>query len=210
MAIEIRKECGMAASMWKRGLLQVLFPFVIVVAMLGAMSTAANAESKQGGLKEKLLGGNEDTYSPPLLVKSDTLELDSEKGVFRYNGNVEVRRGELLITADAMIGHLDEKSEIDSIECDKNVVITQGDSLRATADHALYNVKTSIIELTEGPEFVHHGNALTADKVIVYLDEDRSEAEGDVRVKIIKPEDAATPGDGNISSLIKKGTAGEE
>jgi lipopolysaccharide transport protein LptA len=125
----------------------------------------------------------------PLFIKSDSLELNSKDRVFLYKGNVEIVRNDVTITARYVEGRYDDQNRIQTIICKENVVITRGEAMRATSNRAVYNVLSGTIELTEGPELYREGNALAADKVIVYINEDRSEAEGNVRVKVIKTED---------------------
>jgi lipopolysaccharide export system protein LptA len=148
-------------------------------------SEAVNTSAKKSELGEKLrFSGDEKDL--PLYVKSDTLTLDSKARVFTYRGNVEATKGSLVITSDVMIGQYDEDSRIQTITAIGNVVITKGETMQAKSNRAVYNVAQARIELTEGPEIIQQGNALSADKVTLYVDEDRSEAEGEVRVKVLK------------------------
>lgn len=121
----------------------------------------------------------------PLLIKSKSLQLDSKERTFTYKDDVEVQKGDLVITADVVVGTYNEKNEIQKIVCQNNVVITRGESLRASSNRAVYFVDRDVIEMTEGPDLIHQGSALSADKITFYVAEDRSEAEGNVRVKVI-------------------------
>ena len=132
------------------------------------------------------------TAGGPLYIKSDTLELNSKARLFIYKGNVELVRADVTITANIVEGKYDRQNRLETILCRGNVVITKGEGMRATSNRALYNVSAATIELTEAPELYREGNALSADKVTVYIDEDRSEAEGNVRVKVIKPTEGAS------------------
>lgn len=123
----------------------------------------------------------------PLYIKSDTLELNSKARVFVYKGNVELVRDDVTITATTIEGKYDAQSRLETVVCRGNVVITKGEGMRATSNRAVYNVAAATIELTEAPELFREGNALSADKVTIFIKEDRSEAEGNVRVKVIKP-----------------------
>lgn len=137
-------------------------------------------------LTESLFDTSDD--KPPLLIKSKTLSLDAKNRTFTYEGNVEVVRADLTITSSVMVGEYDDKNRIRTITCKDNVVITKGADMTASSNRAVYNVLQGTIELTEGPELINRGNALTADKVTIFVEEDRSEAEGDVRVRVIKTE----------------------
>ncbi len=126
----------------------------------------------------------------PIFIKANSLSLDTKRRVFTYKGAVEIWRDDLLITANRVVGNYNEANRIDTIECLENVVITKGADLRTNSNRALYRIADGTVELTEGPELINRENALTADKVTLFLNEDRSEAEGDVRVKVVKNQQA--------------------
>jgi lipopolysaccharide transport protein LptA len=143
---------------------------------------------KPEGLASALKGppGQENV---PMFIRSDNFQLDSKNRLFIYKDNVEIVKGDLTITADLMTGKYDLNNVIQEITCENNVVITRGERLRATSNHAFYDLKSDRITLTEGPELNDRGNDLTADKVIILVKEDRSEAQGHVRVKVLKSDE---------------------
>lgn len=120
-----------------------------------------------------------------IFIRSDSLNVDAKKRVFSYKGNVEVIRGDVQITAQAVRGSYNAKNEMQEIFCEDSVVITRGSGERASANRAIYDVPGEIIRLTEDPELYKDGSILSADIVKVYTNEDRSEAEGNVRVKVL-------------------------
>ena len=148
---------------------------------------------------------NPDGTRPPIYIKSDTFHLDARNHTFTYRGNVQAWQDDVLMTADVMNGNYDEHNKLQIITCENNVVITRGDYLRASSNRAVYHVPQNTVELTESPELINRGNALTADKVTPYLDEDRNEAEGDVRVKLIEEtaKEGESPGKLGIKKLFK-------
>ena len=129
--------------------------------------------------------------SLPIFVKSDNLNLDSKKRIFTYVGHVEAKRGDMTIVSERMTGEYDENNKLTELVAEKEVVITRGEDLRATSNRARYDVQGGTIQLTEQPELTNKGNILSADKITLYVNEDKSDAEGDVRVKIIKTDDLA-------------------
>ena len=167
-------------------------PTTVLAAEKNGQTTETGAPEKGKPLAGTFGLGNTKSNAP-LYVKSNSLQLDTLKRVFTYRGNVEVTRDDMLITTDLMTGFYNEKNQIQEIVCDDNVVITRGEALRASSNHAVYKVPEGVIVLTESPELINKGNALTADKVRIYVDEDRSEAEGNVRVKVIKSEEQENP-----------------
>lgn len=170
-------------------------------------SSEGGAIDKDGGIKG-LFEGSKDGNAGPLYVKSDTLQLNAKKRVFTYEGNVEIVRGDLRITCDSMVGTYGEDSQLRTVLCSGNVVITQGEDMRASSNRAMYTVKTAIIDLTEAPELARGGNVLSADKITIFVDEDRSEADGNVRVKVIKAEEQSGASVG--SALNGAGARNEE
>lgn len=171
----------------------------------GKENNARSGSNGGGGLKQALTGGGSESGSPqgPVFIKSDSLMLDSKDRLFTYKGNVRVVRDDLEITTDIMIGRYGENQELESILCQNNVVITRGEVMRATSNRAFYNIKNAKIELTDEPELTRDGNLLAADKITIFVDEDRSEAEGNVRVKVIKAEDDGSGG-GKMKSILNK------
>ncbi len=180
-----------------------LFPIVSFPGALVAESDVTSEEdsSQESGFK-KAFGTGGDSQAP-LFIKSDTLTLDSKERIFTYKGNVQVLRENLEITTDLMIGRYAESQDLESILCIGNVVITKGEDMRATSNRAFYNVVTAKIELTDEPELARDGNILSADKIIIFVDEDRSEAEGNVRVKVVKSDESGSGG-GKMKGILNK------
>lgn len=150
------------------------------------LSNLALAESKNS---IKGAFGDTSKQSGPMLINSDNLSLDAAKRIFTYSGKVKLQRGDVEINSDRLIGEYGENNEIHTVTCDDNVVVTQGPAMRAKSEHAVYHVKQSVIELTEAPELFKDGSLLSADRIKIFVDQDRSEAEGNVRVKVIQEGD---------------------
>jgi lipopolysaccharide transport protein LptA len=147
-------------------------------------------EKKRSPFREALSNGSDAAEkNVPTTITSDELSLDAKTHIFTYRKNVEVIKGDVHITADVMVGKYNDKNELQVITCDDNVVITRGDTLRATSNKGVYDVPKGTVVLTESPELNDKGNILNADVVTVYVDEDKSEAEGHVRVKVVKSTD---------------------
>jgi lipopolysaccharide export system protein LptA len=147
-----------------------------------AAPKAATKESKSEF--EKTFGGEQKGDKAPLFIRSATVTLDAKNRVFVYRDDVEITRADMVITADVVTGRYNAASEIETVICEQNVVITKGDRMKATSNKAVYNVKSGTVVLTAGPELNDRGNVLAADKVTIFVNEDRSEAEGNVRVKV--------------------------
>lgn len=167
-------------------MMKLLSPFFFVLVLFGLgqdnrFISVAAAQTKNS-LKSSVAGDNK----VPIFINSDKLSANSEKRIFSYDGNVELRRGDVFVTSDRLLGFYDSKNEIETIIFERNVVITRGADLRASSERAEYDVKSEIIEMTENPEIAQTGNVLSADKVLIFVLENRSEAVGNVRVKLIR------------------------
>lgn len=130
-----------------------------------------------------------DFSKAPTFIKSDSLILKSEAKKFEYLGNVEVKQGNMLMTCDNLEGFYDDENQIQRLNAKRNVVITKGENIRATSESAVYLRKDETLTLTESPELLQEESVLTADLVRIFLKEDRSVAEGQVRVKLVKSEE---------------------
>jgi lipopolysaccharide transport protein LptA len=175
------------------------FGFVILLILISAISHGdAFGEKKDlpsllsGRLAPKgnteTTAGKIDFKNEPTFIKSDSLSLQSEQRIFTYTGNVEVKHGDITMTCKILEGTYDEKNRIEEIVAKEEVLVTRG-TTKARGGRAVYTTDSETIVLTENPELEDEGSVLTADRVIIYLAEDRSSAEGQVRVKLIsRPE----------------------
>jgi lipopolysaccharide export system protein LptA len=126
----------------------------------------------------------------PTFIDSDTLTINNETRVFTYSGNVMVRQGDMTLTAKKIEGTYSEKNELLKINAYEDIVIQKGagteKAVKAEAQHATYDAPSGVAILTENPTIEQNGSLLTADTITVYMNENRSEASGQVRVKLLK------------------------
>lgn len=153
---------------------KIILKAAILICLTAVVCEAAPNKGKKGF-------SNKET-----VVKSKTLNILTDTREFTYAGNVEVIQDDMNLKADKIVGKYNESNEITSLIAYSNVQITKGDGIKAKSDKAEYDAKSEIITLTENPEVVQKGSTLNADKVKIFLLEDRSEAIGEVHVKILK------------------------
>ncbi len=120
----------------------------------------------------------------PTSVSSNALTLKAKEKIFEYTGNVEVIHGDLTLKADTLEGTYDDKSQIQKMTAKSNVLITKGPAIKATSQKAIYDKKSDTLTLTENPQLEQNGNILSADLIRLFIKEERSVAEGTVRVKV--------------------------
>jgi lipopolysaccharide export system protein LptA len=120
----------------------------------------------------------------PTYISATALVVDNQNRTFRYSGNVTVKRGELNITSKTLDGSYDEKNELKELIAKGDVYITSSGGITASSQQANYDAKSEIMTLTISPELQQNGSILTADVIRLYVKEDRSEADGEVRVRM--------------------------
>jgi lipopolysaccharide transport protein LptA len=167
-------------------------------------NVSANKNDKKEVATKPSSNKNEDAGLVNLDFKKNTttitaaqLTLQAKARIFTYEKNVQVLQEDLTINCAKLDGNYSEKNEIEKLVATGNVEILKGANIKAYGNKAVYTAKNEIIELTENPRVEQDGSNLAADKVIIYVNEDRSEAIGNVRVSMIE-KDAS-----NNKELIK-------
>jgi lipopolysaccharide export system protein LptA len=152
--------------------------------------------SSLGSLNNSALFGNtakdNDFGKLPTNITSDTLTLNAKTRVFTYKGNVVVTQGDMTLTSKIVEGNYNDQNQIQKIVARGDVVITKQE-IQATSQLASYDAVSSIVTLTDNPQLQQGESVLIADRIKVYLNEDRSQAEGNVRVTFVKTTPTPTP-----------------
>lgn len=130
------------------------------------------------------LGSLQGQSDEPVYINSDSLNVNGESRVFHYTGHVQVKQGDLTLTSDQLEGHYDENNQIQQLIARKNVTVNKGPDIKASSQLAVYEKASDIIVLTENPQIEQKGSWLSADTIKVFLKENRSQAEGNVRMKL--------------------------
>ena len=129
---------------------------------------------------DTLLGALTFTASgEPILVTADTMEFDYRTRVLSYKGVVEVSQGDMKLKSESLTVVLDEgaANQVREIVAEGSVRLSKG-SRWATGGRAVFNQQARTVELSS-EAVVHDGpNIIRGDRVVVYLDEERSVVEG--------------------------------
>jgi lipopolysaccharide export system protein LptA len=147
---------------------------------------AAGEQKPSTGIEAKV---GPDFSKEPTFVKADSLTLLSEKREFTYSGNVELKHGDMTLTAAKLVGNYGEDNQIKDLVATGDVVIIKGESMRGTCQRAKYDALAQTVVLLDSPELQEKESVLVADTITIFLKEDRSVAEGQVRVKLVKSDD---------------------
>jgi len=180
-------------------------PDLLAVALLAAVvQTVAGAPDKPK--PEKPAGGalfdlgGMGRSKEPITIVADTLDYDYKNNIVVYRGSVVATQGEVKLTSDVLRITLESKptpegktttstiatapdpgntngQRLKEVIATGNVRIDQGTKW-ATGGRAVFEQADRTVVLTESP-MLHDGkNEVAGDRVVVYLDEDRSVVEG--------------------------------
>ena len=173
--------------------------FLALIALVPCSPLVAQSTSEGsslGSLNNSALFGNtgkdKDFGKLPTNITSETLTLNAKTRVFTYKGNVVVTQGDMTLTSKIVEGNYNDQNQIQKIVARGDVVITKQE-IKATSQLATYDAVSSIVTLTDNPQLQQGESVLIADRIKVYLNEDRSHAEGNVRVTFVKTTPTPTP-----------------
>jgi lipopolysaccharide export system protein LptA len=182
--------------------MNIVYPLAVsLIVGLFASSLPARAQNSEGStslssLSSKgLLGDStnaKDFGKLPTNITSDSLTVNAKNRIFTYKGNVTVTQGDMRLTSKEIDGSYSEQNEIQKIIARGDVTITKQD-IKATSQLATYDAVASIVTLTDNPQLQQGESVLIADRIKVYLNENRSQAEGNVRVTFVKKDGTPIP-----------------
>ena len=127
----------------------------------------------------------------PTNITSDTLTLNAKTRIFVYQGNVTVLQGDMKLTSKTLEGSYSDKNQIQKLVAKGDVEITKQD-IHATSQLAFYDAAEATVTLTDNPQLQQGESMLTADRIKVFLNENRSQAEGAVRVTLVQQNGGST------------------
>lgn len=114
----------------------------------------------------------------PIDIASDSVEYDQKQNSITFKGNVIAKQEDSTLYANTMVVHHDpESKKLKTIVATGNVKIVQLER-RATGQRATFDQDENKIIL-EGDAVVREGdNVVRGERVIYYMNEDRSVVEG--------------------------------
>ncbi len=167
----------------KKYLKFILLNFCIIQSIIHTIAlTSLNANAEEPTAN----WDNLSSADVPTVIVSDSMVLKNKEQKFTYTGNVVLEKGDLKMLSKRLEGKYNDDQGIDELTAYEDVVITKGVNIRARSNKAVYEKSTETMVLTENPEVIQDQSILTADLVRIFLNENRSTAEGNVRVKLIE------------------------
>ena len=115
----------------------------------------------------------------PISVTADGLEFNYRTRVLVYKGNVVVTQGDMKLQSDTLTVALDDHTDnqIKEVVADGQVRLSKG-TRWASGGHAVFNHRQNTVVLSRDAELHDGPNQVSGDRVVVYLDQERSVVEG--------------------------------
>ena len=162
-----------------------------------ATHQAAKQEGMASGQDSLLDALSFSSKRDPISVSSDGLEFDYRTRVITYKGGVEVTQGDIKMQSETLRVVLDDHAEnrVKEVVAEGNVRVSKG-TRWATGGRAEFDQAKQTVVLSNDA-VVHDGsNEVSGDRIVVYLNENRSVVEGgNGRVRaVLFPPKSGTPG----------------
>lgn len=164
-----------------------VFLSVPVLLLSGALGTEIAAQTMQ---RKTVTSGN-----LPIVIQSNSLEIDNKKRVVLFTGSVEAKREDMLIRCQRMSVYYQDKEtekaaaenkgfKIDRIVAKGEVKIDRPDGGSATADEAVYYENEEKLVLHGNPMVKQGEDYVEGSVITLFLKEDRSVVEGGGNQKV--------------------------
>lgn len=167
---------------------------VAAAAQTPAPSVAGSADRLDGLLDGFALSGDRG----PVRIDADAMEFDYKTRVLTYRGSVMVTQADLKLRSDTLRVMLDMEhpDKPRQVVAEGNVQIDQRER-RATGGKAVFDNAARTVTLSEQARLQDGPNEVAGERVVVFLDEQRSVVEGgQERVRaVLYPSDKQGEGD---------------
>lgn len=161
--------------------------FLIIFFGLLFAATGQTEESLQKGGGQKAAAG-------PIVIKSQSLEVDNQKRIVVFTGQVDAKRGDMTINCEKMIVYYMDQSaqkesgktdvRIDKIVASGKVKISRPDGALAMAEEGVYYESDEKVVLTGRPVVKQGDDFVEGSRITLYLKEKRSIVEGSEKEKV--------------------------
>jgi lipopolysaccharide export system protein LptA len=154
----------------------------------GDAGGAKPAAAKQEGNGNPLGQLSFNSSKEPIHIKSDELEFDYQANRVVYRGTVNVVQGEVAIDCRELVVNLARAGSRDDLQLQEvvaigDVVITQGQR-KATGGRAVFDQVKRQVTLLENPVLRDGPNEVAGERIVVFLDENRSVVESSPKKRV--------------------------
>ena len=155
----------------------ILYLTLLLIGLLLPVSAVSETSQKEP----------ENAASTPIVIKSQTMEMNNKLKSVTFTGDVNAKKGGFIIDCDRMVAYYEtmpdqqkedeETTKIDKIIATGHVIVNRAESGIATAEKATYFQEDERIILTGNPIAKRGSDVVKGERIIIFLKEDRISVE---------------------------------
>ena len=156
----------------------------------GKQNPVAGAEASATETAKETKKKSESASSPlnqqnPIVITADWMEFDRQKNTVVYKGRVVAVQKDMTMRGDKLTAVFDPASKQmkEAITEGKSVQIVQGDKI-ATGTKAVFDGAAQTVTMTGNPVIRQGNSEVSGERIIFYMKEDRSIAEGGANQRV--------------------------
>jgi lipopolysaccharide export system protein LptA len=141
-----------------------------------------DAKKKDDGKKSS--AGFEFNKKDPIFITADWMEVDQKQNTITYKGRVVTVQAEMTMRSETLTAYYDpEMKQMKQIIAEGKVNATQGNRV-ATGEKAVFDDKAKTVTLTGSPVMRQGNSQVSGNKVIYFVEQDKSIVEGDGKIRV--------------------------
>jgi len=152
---------------------------------VGAGTPAAGTETAKETKKKSESASSPLSKQNPIVVTADWMEADRQKNTIVYKGQVVAVQKDMTMRGDKLTALFDPsaKQMKQAVVEGRSVQIVQGDKI-ATGTKAVFDGAAQTVTMTGNPVIRQGNSEVSGERIIFYMKEDRSIAEGGANQRV--------------------------
>jgi lipopolysaccharide export system protein LptA len=139
-------------------------------------------DAKKKDDSKKSSTGFEFNKKDPIFITADWMEVDQKQNTITYKGRVVTVQAEMTMRSETLTAYYDpEMKQMKQIIAEGKVNATQGNRV-ATGEKAVFDDKAKTVTLTGSPVMRQGNSQVSGNKVIYFVEQDKSIFEGDGKI----------------------------
>jgi lipopolysaccharide export system protein LptA len=181
--------------------MKLALPILLLVCLSGhVMAASPAAPTKDDAKKKDDSKKTEDTQKKdeskksstgfefnkkdPIFITADWMEVDQKQNTITYKGRVVTVQAEMTMRSETLTAYYDpEMKQMKQIIAEGKVNATQGNRV-ATGEKAVFDDKAKTVTLTGSPVMRQGNSQVSGNKVIYFIEQDKSIVEGDGKIRV--------------------------
>jgi lipopolysaccharide export system protein LptA len=173
---QISKVRNVVATIWFCILIFIHFHCSMAIAQKGTPDSRFTGPAGEGKI--------------PINIESDLMEAVDKSGIAVFTGHVKATKGDLTIHSDKLEVFYEKRKQrgetkktVKKIVATGHVYITQGERV-GIGEQAIYDKPAERITITGAAQVLEGPNRVSGERIIFFINEDRSVVEGSNKTKV--------------------------